>query len=285
MRRLLRRLNDLPVFDAARWPAREVLGRILGSLIALGFIASRILQLPNSVGYLRDIRWPERLFATFASFPRWLVPPAVDLEGHYFKYGYSREQVMLLWWLMMVLWVLITASFLAYLLAYLTRAKAHAVASGFMQTLFPVLVAAMPFLIQRTAPTYRDWFPEHYETHMTGMYVILGTLIAGGALQLVSLLTLRRGFTIMSEARVLIRTGIYRWIRHPVYAAHFVIYLAYTLFYFHAVTVALYAAFVAGQTLRARIEERKLTAAFPEYNDYRKTAGMFFPRLFSSSNP
>ena len=283
MRHLIRRLNDLPIFDAARWPAREVVGRILGSLAAVLFIASRILQLPNSVGYLRDVQWPLRLFESFSALPRWLVPPPANLEQHYFYFGYSRDQVTLLWRLYLLLWTLFTGCYLAYLLAYLTRAKAQKVASGFMQTVFPVVVAALPFLIQRTKPTYLDWFPENYETHMTGLYVLLGVLIAGASMQLLALLTLRRGFTIMSEARVLIRSGIYRWVRHPVYSAHFLIYLCYMLYHFHAETVALYIGFVAGQTLRARIEERKLSATFPEYEEYRKTAGMFFPRLWKTS--
>ena len=277
---MLRRLNDLAIFDAARWPARETVGRILGCLLAIAFLVGRILRLPNSVGYIQAVRWPEQLFATFSGLPRWVVPPVADLGTYYSRYGYSREQITLLWGLGLTLWILITGSYLAYLVAYLTRARAQAVASGFMQTAFPVLVGVLPFLTLLTDPTYREWLPEKNETHMTGLYVILGVLIAGGVIQLTALLTLRRSFTIMSEARVLIRSGVYRWIRHPVYASHFLLFLCYTLLYFHAATVALYVVFVAGQTLRARIEERKLAAAFPEYEEYRKTTGMFFPKLW-----
>jgi protein-S-isoprenylcysteine O-methyltransferase Ste14 len=148
-----------------------------------------------------------------------------------------------------------------------------------MQTMFPLIVGVLPQLIVLTNFTYRDWFPERSGTHMTGLYVIIAILIVGGALNLIGLLWLRRSFTIMSEARVLIRSGIYRWVRHPIYAAHFLIYLCYTLLYFHAATVAIYVAFVAGQIVRARIEERKLAGVFPEYEEYRRTTGMFFPRL------
>jgi len=277
---LLKRLNDLAVFDAARWPAREVVGRILGGLLAIGFISWRLLKLPNSVGYIREVRWAWRWFSKFEQLPDWLAPPGYDFEGHYFGFGYSREQVTLLWTLTFVLWLLITCSFIAYIIAYLTRARAQSVAKGFTQTFFPVLVAGLPFLTTLTSYTYRDWFPEKSEAHLTGMVAILSVLIAGGALQLVSLLTLRRGFTIMSEARVFIRTGLYRWVRHPVYASHFLIYFCYTLVYFHALTVVMYVAFVAGQTIRARIEERKLTAAFPEYEEYRKSTGMFLPKFW-----
>ena len=277
---MLKRLNDLAVFDAARWPAREVVGRILGGLLALGFIASRILKLPNSVGYIPEVRWAEPWFEKFERLPDWLAPPAYYLWENYKEFGYSREQVTLLWSLTFALWMLITGSFLAYIIAYMTRARAQSVAKGFTETFFPMLVACLPFLTTLTPYTYRQWFPEKSEAHMTGLIAILSALIVGGVLQLVALLGLRRGFTIMSEARVFIRTGLYRWVRHPVYASHFLIYFCYTLVYFHAVTVVMYVAFVAGQAIRARIEERKLSAAFPEYEEYRKTTGMFFPRLW-----
>jgi protein-S-isoprenylcysteine O-methyltransferase Ste14 len=279
LRPVLKRLNDLAVFDAARWPAREVVGRILGGLLAASFLARQILLLPNQVGFIREVRGAEKFFEIFSSLPRSLFPPAVHLDVYYYPFGYSHEQVTTIWVLKLLLWTLITGSFVGYLVAYLTRAKAQSVAAGFMQTAFPVMVAVLPFVTLNSPFTYRDWFPESSESHITGLYGILGMLIAGGALQLMSLLALRRSFTIMSEARVLIRSGIYRWIRHPVYCSHFLINLCYTLVHFHAYTVALYLVFVAGQTVRARIEERKLTAAFPEYEEYRRTTGMFFPRL------
>jgi protein-S-isoprenylcysteine O-methyltransferase Ste14 len=37
--------------------------------------------------------------------------------------------------------------------------------------------------------------------------------------------------------------------------------------------------FVAGQVFRARIEERKWAETVPEYEEYRRRTGMFFPRI------
>jgi len=67
------------------------------------------------------------------------------------------------------------------------------------------------------------------------------------------------------------------------YAAHFVIFLCVLLQRFAPLTLGLYVLFVAGQIVRARIEERKLAATFPEYEAYRRTTGMFFPRLFQNA--
>lgn len=275
-----RRLNDLAIFDAARWPAREVVGRILGLLLALVFIARQLLKLPNSPGYIREVAWARPWFdSVSAELPKILVSPPVDLEVYHTYFNYSRDQIHLLWGLQALLWLIIFAGFLAYIVAYLTRRPAQSVAKGFMETIFPLIVAFLPLCIVMSDFTYRDWFPPGSPMHLTGLCVITGVVIGGQLLQLIGLLGLRQGFTIMSEARVLIRGGIYRWIRHPVYAAHFLLYFCYTLLYFHAGTVALYLAFVVGQTMRARIEERKLADAFPEYEEYRKTTGMFFPRF------
>ena len=177
----------------------------------------------------------EKFFEIFSSLPRGLFPPAVHLDLYYYPFGYSHQHVTTIWVLKLLLWTLITGSFIGYLVAYLTRAKAQSVAAGFMQTAFPVMVAGRPFVTLNSRSPTGDWFPESSESHITGLYGILGMLVAGGALQLMSLLALRRGFTIMSEARVLIRSGIYRWIRHPVYCSHFLINLCYTLVHFHAV--------------------------------------------------
>jgi len=92
---------------------------------------------------------------------------------------------------------------------------------------------------------------------------------------------LRKAFTITSEARLLIRRGLFSIVRHPLYAGHFVMFFGYLLFHLHWYTVALYLMFIAGQYKRARIEESKLMAVFPEYPDYMKNTGMFFPKIFS----
>jgi protein-S-isoprenylcysteine O-methyltransferase Ste14 len=212
--------------------------------------------------------------------PEFLAAKPLDLEIYRVYFQYTREEIRLLWGLQALLWLVITGSFIAYLLAYLTRRPAQSVARGFMETIFPLAIAFLPFAIVMTKFTYGEWFPPSSKFHLTGLYGVTIVILLGQFLQLIALLQLRRSFTIMSEARVLIRSGIYRWIRHPLYAVHFLVNFCYTLLYFHAATVALYLVFVAGQTMRARIEERKLTAAFPEYEEYRKTTGMFFPKLF-----
>lgn len=281
---MLRRLNDLPIFDPARVPGREIIARVVGCVAVTAFLLRRILQMPDWPGYIREVAWARPWFDRLDFLPAFMRRPPFDLDLWYQRFGYTSQQIRTLWTLELLVWIVETSILLAYLLALLTRSRARAVAKGFMQVVFPLLLAGLPFTVVMTNYTYRDWFPEQSRLHLGGLYLVNAVLIAGGTLNVIGLLTLRRAFTIMTEARLFIRTGIYRHIRHPLYASHFVIYLCYTLLHFHVVSVLLFLLFVAGQTLRARIEERKLSEVFPDYEEYRRTTGMFFPRVWRRAN-
>ena len=73
--------------------------------------------------------------------------------------------------------------------------------------------------------------------------------------------------------------GIFRYIRHPLYTGHFIMFLGSLFLRLHLVTIGMYLLFCTGQFVRARIEERKLKEAFPRYEEYQRRTGMFFPRL------
>jgi protein-S-isoprenylcysteine O-methyltransferase Ste14 len=280
---LLRRLNDLPIFDPSRWPAREALARICGILAVLVFLLRRILQMPAFPGFTGEVDWARSWFAPFESLPRTLVAWPFDLQAYYSGYGYSWGEIRALWITRLLIWTAETGILLSYILSFLTRKPVRSVARGFMETVFPLLLAVLPFAIVMTDYTYHEWLPEQSRSHMTGLFVINGVLIAAGTANVVGLLSLRPAFTIMTEARVFVRSGLYRLVRHPLYAAHFVIYFCYTLLHSHPATWALYVAFVAGQTLRARNEEKKMAAVFPEYEEYRRSTGMFFPKLWGAT--
>jgi protein-S-isoprenylcysteine O-methyltransferase Ste14 len=277
---LLRRLNDLWIFDPGRWPAREALARTFGVLAVGAFLIRRILQLQAFPGYIPEVEWARAWFTPLTSLPRFLAATPFDLQSYYAHFGYSWNEIRALWLTRLLIWIVETAILLAYILAFLTRKPAKAVARGFMETIFPLILVVLPFVIVTTDYTYQGWFPERSRWHMTGLFVINAVLIAAGAANAVGLLGLRPAFTIMTEARVFVRTGLHGLVRHPLYAAHFAIYFCYTILHFHPATVTLYVVFVAGQAIRARIEEKKMAAAFPEYEEYRKTTGMFFPRLW-----
>lgn len=271
--------NTPLIFDASRWPAREAIARVLGVVFVVLVVARRILQLPDWPGYIAEVRWLQPWFAKLSFLPPSILMPPFDLEIRYTAVGYARRQILTLWSLELLLWIVETALLLGYALVWLTRPHAKGVAKGFLQTAFPMLLVILPFLIVMMPYTYNRWLPEKAGLHLAGLYAINTVLIAAGVLNMIGLFAMRKSFAIMAEARVLVRDGPYRWVRHPMYLAHFVIFFCCLLLRFQAATVVLYIVFIAGQTARARIEERKLTETFPEYAEYRKTTGMFFPKL------
>ncbi len=78
----------------------------------------------------------------------------------------------------------------------------------------------------------------------------------------------------------LVTTGVYRWVRHPIYAGVIALALAYTLWQmslWHGIGVLLLAWFF---DRKAAQEELWLTAKFPEYRTYQQTVKKLFPGIY-----
>ncbi|HQU50569.1 MAG TPA: isoprenylcysteine carboxylmethyltransferase family protein [Casimicrobiaceae bacterium] len=85
------------------------------------------------------------------------------------------------------------------------------------------------------------------------------------------------------ERTELITTGLYRSIRHPIYALSILLVVACALVLPTAPMIAVALVNVTLLHLKARHEERHLLAAHGEvYAAYLRTTGRFLPRLFAS---
>ncbi len=79
----------------------------------------------------------------------------------------------------------------------------------------------------------------------------------------------------------LVQSGVYRWVRHPLYASLIWMFIGGSLIYAgYFSLLSVFFIFVPMMYYRARQEERLLTSEFSEYTDYKKQTGMFFPKLF-----
>ena len=256
-----RKLDDLIIFDPARWPHREVISRAAALVIIMTFIGVRIYQFNRFPQSFHDARLFYGAFKTAAGQPL-----------------YSSAHIVVLWGIKTAVWVVETAIYLGYVAAYLTRAKARHIARGFMETAFPVMVAGLPVALAVMPYSLPRWAPFSSPWHLHYYLAIMVLIILGGVINLIGLLTLRRAFTIMSEARELICRGIFRYVRHPLYTGHFVMFFGSLLLRLHIVSILLYVLFCIGQVVRAKVEERALGQTFPEYSKYKDRTGMFFPR-------
>lgn len=84
----------------------------------------------------------------------------------------------------------------------------------------------------------------------------------------------------------IITDGVYKWIRHPLYASLIWMFYGASLVY---ANVAAFAAntliFLPFMYYRAKQEEEMLQQKFPDYAAYRKKTGMFFPsRIWQGEN-
>ena len=256
-----KKLDHWFIFNPSRWPHRELISRATALLIIGLFLAMRIYKF---------YRFPGFYSAAQAFYSGFKASGGGDL--------YSTAQIAGIWGVKLMVWLVETLIYLGYVASYISRAKAVDIANGFMETAFPVAVAAIPLVISFLPYNLPHWAP--YETpHHAAFYLgIMVMIVTGGLLNLIGLLTLRRAFTIMTEARTLITRGIFGYMRHPLYTGHFIMFFGSMLLRLDWPAAGLYLVFVVGQVMRARVEERKLARVFAQYEQYRRRTGMFFPR-------
>ncbi|GAB4156990.1 MAG: hypothetical protein Kow00107_06420 [Planctomycetota bacterium] len=262
--KFLLKVNYLRIFDPIWWPYRETVSRICASIVISVFVGRMI--------YFFD-QYPGK----FSVFKQW-----------YLDNGLTLEAAKALWGLRLSLWSIETGIFVGYLVAYLIRAKAKGVARGFHEVVFPFLIAGIPVVMAMFRVNAPDIAGEVAQklgtvpqwTQFWILVTIFGIMVFGGAVNLIGLITMRKAFTIMAEARTLVKHGIFRLVRHPLYAGHFVMFFGSLCLRLYWYTVVMYAVFLVGQYIRARLEEKKLQRVFPDYAEYRAETGMFFPKLF-----
>jgi protein-S-isoprenylcysteine O-methyltransferase Ste14 len=258
---LIKQLNENILFDPSQWPKRELLGRIVAVAIISVFLYKRFMHFEVYPGSLNKLIY---FFQRFNSGEQAIF--------------YTDVQIRFIWYLRLSIWIIDISVFFGYILAYLSRAKAVSVAKGFMEVVYPVFIAGFPLLISFTSNTMISYTSPYY---IPAHLFLLSVMFIGYAIYLIGLLTLRKAFTIMPEARELITKGIFKYIRHPLYFGHFIFFIGVTFSHFHWYTVVMCIVFIIGQYYRAKIEEKKLSKAFDDYAVYKKKTGMFFPKLFT----
>ena len=248
------------LLDPSKWPHRERLSRICAVCIVLVFLYLKLNSFAEFPGTLESLsRFYEKL-------------------NRYYGSGvFSEGQIRLIWISRMAVWSFETGILLIYIAAYLLRTQAVSVAKGFMEVVFPFIISVIPILISFAPSNFPSFVPYDSEYHLVFFFGAAGLMIIGAAVNLIGLLTLKKAFAIMSEARQLTTAGIFKFIRHPLYSGHFILFLGSLALRIHFYTILLYIGFIIGQIIRARKEEEKLAAVFPEYEQYKKTTPMFVP--------
>ncbi|MGA3213136.1 MAG: isoprenylcysteine carboxylmethyltransferase family protein [Terriglobales bacterium] len=128
---------------------------------------------------------------------------------------------------------------------------------------------------------FQTWYPSWMAPASNAHLRNAGTCIwaLGAVFDVWAVWSLRHGMSIIPQARTLITTGAYRYVRHPLYAAYILQNIGLSLRYPSFAVFSVVLGWFLLALLRVRYEEAVLTRNFPDYSTYRRHVGMFFPRL------
>jgi protein-S-isoprenylcysteine O-methyltransferase Ste14 len=149
----------------------------------------------------------------------------------------------------------------------LTRRRTNAVSTEPAAWLAGIIGTFMPMLFRTT--------------DVPGMVAIGAPIqIAGLLLSSIALASLGRSFGLVPAHRGIQTSGMYNFIRHPMYTAHLVGYLGYLISYPSPRNAVIGTVTALALNVRAIFEERLLNRD-PSYAAYlRRVAWRFLPRLY-----
>ena len=107
--------------------------------------------------------------------------------------------------------------------------------------------------------------------------------LAGASLTLAGALHLGRNLTPFPRPRedaILIRSGAYRLVRHPIYSGLILAAFGWALFVGGVLTLLYALALLVLMDAKTRHEERWLIAKFEEYGDYKRRVRRLIPYLY-----
>jgi protein-S-isoprenylcysteine O-methyltransferase Ste14 len=180
-------------------------------------------------------------------------------------------------WRDKIIWAAEGFLFMGFVLAYLRRHDPVSRARSLVDIFLPLICAVLPFFLIYDLPDFSQLHTMdlskilRFSTplNLDKYYWIKWIMIVGTSITVVALFTLQRSFSIMTEARVLVTRGIYRFVSHPMYLGEWITALGSAYLRGQPIKWVFFALFVILQWLRLKNEEKKLSAAFPEYEEHK----------------
>lgn len=148
------------------------------------------------------------------------------------------------------------------------RSAAHGILPRLAAIFGTYLSVGFPLLLQ----------PANLPTAMLAFSTLL--ILGGMAFAIHAILHLGRSFSVMAEARRLVTTGPYAWIRHPLYLGEEIAIVGVMLQYASPAAIAILVCQVACQLYRMECEEQVLSTTFEEYRAYRARTARLLPGVY-----
>ncbi len=102
---------------------------------------------------------------------------------------------------------------------------------------------------------------------------------AGLFLSCLAVYQLRHSFSVTVQVREVVSSGLYRFVRHPIYSAYTLMEMGLIMISPRLVTVALITMMILLRIYRARLEEDKLARYSPEYRAYQESTPFWVPGI------
>ena len=166
----------------------------------------------------------------------------------------------------------LTAAFYALIVwAYLRRGPAQSTTRSWTARVAAPVATFLPF----TLPFLARGSAPH------GV-ILLGDalLVAGLAWSVWSVRSLDRNLSVIAQAREVVETGPYAWVRHPLYLGELVAMLGLALTLGGVLPLVAWGLLVALQAFRAVHEEALLVRVLAPYAEYQQRTARIVPGLF-----
>ena len=155
-------------------------------------------------------------------------------------------------------------------LLIITRSPAKAQADGLLPRIAAFVGTYLPWTI-----TFFGKTDQALPNLVSTACVLIGTIM-----MLVTIRHLGRSFSVVPQARSVVQTGPYRWIKHPLYLAEEIVILGVVLQYLTPVTVIVLVLHISVQVCRILYEEDLLRRNCPEYSSYEASRWRLIPFIW-----
>jgi protein-S-isoprenylcysteine O-methyltransferase Ste14 len=164
----------------------------------------------------------------------------------------------------------IASFYILLALLIMTRPPAKAQADGLLPRIAAFVGSYMPWTI-----TFFGKTDQALPNLLSTACVLIGMIMV-----LVTIRHLGRSFSLVPQARSVVQTGPYRWIKHPLYLAEEIAILGVVLQDLTPVTVIVLVLHIGVQVCRILYEEDLLRRNCPEYSSYEASRWRLIPHIW-----